>query len=77
MVEMNGENFLQVVLNVILELTKTFYLNSKIFVLATGGIENSRILLLEEKRNKGYFHKIYQLENTGLSIHLKFLVKLS
>lgn len=34
---------------------KYFYLNSKIFIIATGGIENSRILLLEKKRNKNLF----------------------
>ena len=40
-----------------------FKLNGKIFVLATGGIENSRILLLEKSKNKDLFSKNLPIGN--------------
>ncbi len=56
MIEMNGKNFSTNNVKCYSKINKNFFnLNGKIFVLATGGIENSRILLLEQNRKKGLF----------------------
>jgi len=50
-----------------------FYINSKIFVIASGGIENSRILLLEKKRNKKLFNNNIPVGNYWYEHPSKFL----
>lgn len=58
MTEMNGENFYTKNVKCYSKIYKKFFnINGKIFILATGGIENSRILLLENQRNKDLFSK--------------------
>lgn len=58
MTEMNGENFYTKNVKCYSKNDKKFfYINGEIFILATGGIENSRILLLEDQRNKDLFSR--------------------
>ena len=64
MTEINGENFYTKNVKCYSKDDKNFFkLNGKIFVLATGGIENSRILLLEKSKNKDLFSKNLPIGN--------------
>ena len=64
MTEINGENFYTKNIKCYSKDDKKFFkLNGKIFVLATGGIENSRILLLENSKNKDLFSKNLPIGN--------------
>ena len=56
MTELNGKNFYTNNIKCYSKDKKSFFkISGKVFILATGGIENSRILLIEKLRNKDLF----------------------
>ena len=64
MINLIGENSLTQKVNCFSEKEKkNFVLSGKVFVLATGGIENSRILLVEKNRNSNLFNKDLPIGN--------------
>jgi len=64
MINLIGKNSLTQKVNCFSEKENTFFtLSGKVFVIATGGIENSRILLVEKNRNSNLFNKDLPIGN--------------